>query len=485
MSHGLQSAVMRGALWTVAFRFATRGIGLISTLVLARLLVPADFGVVAMATVVLGFTDLLLNFGVGTALIQNTEADETDYHNAWTLQVLQGLAVGGVLVGIAPWVGEYYRDARVVDVLRMLALAQFLGSLENIGMVAFQKALNFRTDFILFVMRKLLAFTVTVTLAVTLQSYWALVFGSLTGQLASTVLSYVLHPFRPRLRFDRLKKLLSFSQWLLLRNLGTYALVRSDSIMLGNRADAATLGAYNLAIEFSELPSTELVVPINRALLPGFSKIQEDMERLRGSLARVFALLTAVVLPLGMGMSLVAEPFVRVVLGEKWLASVPFLETLCIAGVAMAYRLTGVTVLTAIGRVRLAALAIWAHVLTYYLAVLLLFPQMGAEGFAWLRVVLAVGMGLTMLVELRLVGLLDAGRMLSECWRPAVAAFSMWPLLRWLEPRLELPVLAQLLLLGAAGSLVYVTALLGLWWVSGRPDGAEAFLLKRVKLRQA
>src|SRR5574343_1343215 len=144
----------RGAVIVVAMRWTDRLIGLFSTLILARLLVPADFGIVAMASIVVGLVDTLLALGVGSALIQNRNAGREDFDTAWTLGIIQGAVVATLIWFAAPYAAESFRDPRVQDVVRVMAFTTFLGAFENIGVVAFQKNMEFGRDFRYFLFRR-------------------------------------------------------------------------------------------------------------------------------------------------------------------------------------------------------------------------------------------------------------------------------------------------------------------------------------------
>ena len=185
----------KGALLVVGMRWSDRLIGVISTLILVRLLVPADFGIVAMASIVVGLVDTLLDLGVGSALIQNRHAGRDEFDTAWTLRLAQSALAAIVLWFIAPYAAESFRDPRVLDVLRLMALTVLLGGFENIGIVSFQKNMEFGRDFRFFFLRRLSGFSATIVLAFLLHSYWAMVIGALVGRLAGVGLSFVLHDF--------------------------------------------------------------------------------------------------------------------------------------------------------------------------------------------------------------------------------------------------------------------------------------------------
>src|SRR5262245_62019111 len=163
--HGLGLKMARGAAWMVLMRIGERGLGLLSTLLLARLLVPADFGLVAMATSILGVLEVMGSFGFDLALIQNQRAERRHFDTAWTLTVVYGLVSGVLVVILAVPASHFFGDPRLQAILYLFAVAALVQGFENIGIVAFQKELDFRRDFNFRMLKKIVGFLVTITLA--------------------------------------------------------------------------------------------------------------------------------------------------------------------------------------------------------------------------------------------------------------------------------------------------------------------------------
>src|SRR5687767_2748072 len=219
MSSTLQRSMATGAIWMVLFKLVERSLGLISTLILARLLGPADFGVVAMAISFIAMAELLTAFSFDIAIIQNQSATKEHYNSAWTCNVLLNLCVTTLMLALAIPIAAFYRHPEVAWVVCALAFGPFLAGLENIGVVAFRKELDFRREFRFQVSRKLIAFMVVVPLAFILRSYWALVVGMLVSKAGGTVISYLMHPFRPRFTLSKVRELFRFSRWMLFNSL--------------------------------------------------------------------------------------------------------------------------------------------------------------------------------------------------------------------------------------------------------------------------
>ena len=207
MTDSSSNSVFKGALMTVLMRWTDRLIGFISTLILARVLVPEDFGVIAMASLVVGLLDVLLDLGVNVALIQNRTPSQAHYDSAWTLRLAQAATTALLIVIASPFAGDYFNDPRVTPVLQFMALSLFVAGLENIGTITFQKEMRFDLEYRFNFSKRIVAFLVTVTSAWLLHSYWALVFGTLAGRIFGVFLSYRMVAMRPRLCTEKMREI--------------------------------------------------------------------------------------------------------------------------------------------------------------------------------------------------------------------------------------------------------------------------------------
>ncbi|HEU5294349.1 MAG TPA: lipopolysaccharide biosynthesis protein, partial [Burkholderiaceae bacterium] len=375
-------SIARGVGWMLLFKLTERSLGIISTLVLVRLLSPADFGVVAMAQSVIAMVQLLAAFGFDLALIHNQSATEEHYNTAWTLNVSLGVLIAVIVIGLAQPISDFYGKAELFWVVCALALSSLLYGLENIGVVAFRKELRFRSEFAFQVSRKLIAICVTLPLAFYLRSYWALVVGTLTSALAGTVISYLAHPFRPRFTLAKARELLDFSRWLLLGNVVAFVRERSSDFFLGRLAGPAALGTYNVSYEISNLPTTELSAPINRALMPGLAAMTGDPPAMRATYLQAFGLLAALATPAAIGILALADLLVPVLLGPKWLAAVPLIQALAVIGVFQAMHSSCAAALIANGHPKSVSVANGLYAIVLLVGLAMFVPTRGAIGAA-------------------------------------------------------------------------------------------------------
>ena len=476
----MRHTIFSGALIVVAMRWTDRLIGLFSTLVLARLLAPGDFGVVAMASVVVGLADVLLDLGVNVALIQNRDADEEDYSTAWTIRLIQGAIAGALILLAAPFSAEYYDDPRVVDVMQIMALTIFLGGFENIGVVAFQKKMQFGLDFKFFFLKRLVGVFVTLGLALWLHSYWAMIIGALAGRTAGVALSFAMHPLRPRITLSRFRTLWSFSQWVLVRNIGGYADTKLDKFVLGGRSDAATVGGYTLADEIASIPTSELLAPLGRVLFPAFVDARHDPVLLANTFLRALAIQALIVIPAGIGIALVAEPLVLTLLGQQWVIAIQFIEIIALLQIVLVLSHAASYLLLAVGKVKLLSIYTWGQVAIFIVLAMTLSKNVGAVGIAWLRFSVAVfGLFCFIVIVLKNFPELSAKDFVRAIFRPILAAGLMASVvINSNFVSVSQPVL--LLTLVFTGAITYCVAILLLWRIAGCPDGPESYLLEKI-----
>jgi O-antigen/teichoic acid export membrane protein len=461
-------------------RWVDRFIGLLSTVVLARLLVPEDFGLVAMAALVLGLVDILLDLGVNVALIRNPSPEQADYDSAWTLRMLQMGVAAAVVVLAAPFAADYFREPRVAEVLRWLALSLLIGAAENIGIVTFQKEMRFGLDFRFMFVKRVFGFLVTVAAAWHLRSYWALIVGMLATRSCGVVLSYCMHPMRPRVSLDRAGRIMSVSQWLLARSVVNYFANKMDVMVVGRSFDASVLGAYSIGSEVAAMPATELLSPLNRVLFPAFVRVQHDPVEFRRLYLLSQGVQALLAFPACIGLAMVAEDAVRILLGDRWLSAVPIIQVLVLGKLVEAVTTSGSYVLLTVGRVRQSTIPTAVQVLAFLLLVGILFPEPGLPEVAAIRVAVAT---LALVVNIALVKQAMAGLRVMDVWRttwrPLCSVVAMAAVVAYVGRPNEFNPLAALFMKAAVGGAVYVTVTLLLWVAAGKPRGAESYLAGR------
>jgi lipopolysaccharide exporter len=480
----LRSRVIRGTLWTVAFRWLIRLVGLINVAILARLLDPEDFGLVAMAMLVVGLIETWMALGVESALIQNSSATREDFDTAWTLRLIQSVAMAGLVILVSPLAAAWFNEPRLPPLLFVLAGAVIISGCSNIGPVMFSKELQFRKEFWTQLLPKLISFPIAVSAALVLQSYWALAVAIVGMYAAACVISYLIHSYRPRLSLARWRQLWSFSRWLIVINLIAYGERKSDEIIVGGHAGPATLGHYTVASEFGQMPSAEVAAPINKVLYPAFSKLQAEPGALAYAYANALAMVATFTIPAGIGMALVATEAVELILGWKWTAAIPFLVVLALYGTVRSLASSAGFVLLAIGRPKLDAATAGAALLTFLSGAVIAFTTgFGVLGVAVAKLVsafVAVAVAWTFLVRLTQV----TARMIVRSIRRPVLATAVMALVVVALPATGLGMPVDFLLKISTGVITYTVILLSLWSAAHRPDGPERLVVDAVTRRR-
>ncbi|MPY71221.1 MAG: oligosaccharide flippase family protein [Alphaproteobacteria bacterium] len=473
----MNAQIIRGSAWMVGMRWALRLIGLLSTVILARLLDPADYGVLGMAMLVVGFLNVFTFTSFDLALIQRIDAGRDHYDSAWTLQVIQGAVLGGLMALAAPFAAVYFQEPRVEIVIQILAVSALIDGFANIGTVAFRKELDFAKEFRFNTYVRVAAFVFTIGLAFYLRSYWALVAGIVATALLRVAASYTMHPYRPRFTLSRAHDIWSFSQWMLLFYVATYLRNRLDGFIVGRLAGTAGMGNYYIASELSAMPTNEVVMPIGRALFPSYARLASDPAAAAATFLRVMSLLLMLCLPLGFGLAAVAHDAVVVLLGENWRAAGALMQWLAIAATVNGLVHAVGVYLTACGRPRINAVLTWSAFLLLVPVLVFAGTTWGIEAIAAARAGVALAfLPLVMLAATR-KGVLGPGDIAAVAWRPVAASLVMVAAILWLHGAAGGPPALRLCLDIATGSIVYLGVSVLLWRLSGCPDGAERDLI--------
>lgn len=472
--------VVRGAILMVLLRFAIRAIGLLSVLVTARLLTPADFGVIGTASLVTGFFALLQGIGLSDALVRLRRLDPGHVHTAWTLNLLTSLLVTAGILACAPLAAGWFGEPALTGVLGWLAFTPTLNALVSPGTTTLLRDFAFRQEFRLKMFQKVVVVVATVAGAWATGDYWGLVYGGLAGTVAYVAMSYVSHPALPRLALSRLPDLLGFSAWTLAQSLATYVAVVADEIIVRRLMPTELFGLYHTSRDLSRTMVSELVAPAAAALLPGLARLQEEPARFARAAKEAVGAGVIVAVAAGLGVSAAAPEITGLLLGPQWAGAAPFLALTAIGVAGQTVAGLHRSILAALDRqhwsamlwgVRAAVLAAGCGA-----AGLLGGAMAVAEAYAALSVLLTLADYAVIFTLLRRPGVLP-----GIFLRPALAGLAMLGALALLPA--GLPLLLAAALKVALSGAVYGAVLLGAWWLMGRPDGAETALLHRLPRR--
>jgi len=324
---------------------------------------------------------------------------------------------------------------------------------------------------------------VTVLTALILRNYWALVAGILTGRLLGVALSYTMHPYRPRLTLRAWRELAGFSFWTWALSIAGIARDRSDTFVIGRMLGASQVGIYEVGMEIATLPNTELVWPLARATFPSFAAARHSGVSTDQTYLRIVSLMALLTLPLGVGISLVADPLVRFALGTSWLGAIAVIQILSFVGIVAVFGHISATLFSAYGLLKTMFLIALGSMLCRTLLLTGFVMKLGLVGAAAAATLCILGEHLTYIVlTMRRFGLRPSV-LLLHTWRSLLATAVMAATLvltglGWSsQSAADRPLVEVLCLAVALGALVYMSALGAAWLVAGRPAGAETDLL--------
>ena len=477
------SRTVVGATWMIAWRMATRCLGLISTLTLARLLVPSDFGLVAIATTFAAAINSLSELGLRAALVHQPNDDPSLYDTAFTMQAIRGLGTGTIIALGAAGAGAWFGDGRLAPLLLIFAAVAVVAGFDNIAVVRFQRDLRFDMEFRLLFAPRLLQFVMATSTAFVLHSYWALVIGVVAGRVMRTIMTYWVEPYRPCFSLARWRDLAGFSFWSWASSMAGMVWERSDAFVLGPVLGAGQLGIYLLSTEIGLLPTSELVGPAASALYAGVATARNRGSDAVGLAMPLMAALLMLVLPVGIGISATAGYLVAGLLGPAWQVGRPVIAIFALLCLVTPITFVSTTVLSAAGHVKQN---FWAIAAATVLRVSALYCVAGAHRLDWAALTVC---GVVICeASLFLVQMAGRGRL---AWREALpgvvrtlaagsaVAGALWTFgLGWRD--VEAPALPALLtgvVVGLVCILGCAAVQLALWFAAGRPLGPERTIL--------
>ena len=462
-------------------RWVLRGVGLLSTMILVRILSPDDFGVVAMGMLVVALLQVISDLGVARLLIRIKDPEPAHYNSAWTIIILQSFVVSLLLILSAPIAAKYFNEPRVVDVIRWLALGGIFGAFANIGVIQFRKELRFNQDFWYEVVSKIIAVTATLILAFLITSYWALIYGTIVASVSKVYLSYRFHNYRPKISLEKWREFVGFSLWVTPASIANFALSRADALIVGIVNSTSQLGIYNTTSEISKMMTSEIIVPMGRALYPNYAKLLDTPKLLAEVYCFTVKTVVIISLAIGPGLAAVAEDFVYVLLGDQWVFAIPLMRWLALTGAfgSIVFVLRD-QIFVVTGKEKLA-------LQLYGVQVLFMIPVLVYVGLNYgmieIAATTAVTTGLSILLAAYNVGRaipLSLLRVLALLFRPPLAAVVLFFPLNYLPYNDISSHILRLLTDVVVGAIAYISTLIVSWILAARPEGPEASIIRLI-----
>lgn len=402
----LGATAARAVAWNYVSFASGKLLVVVTMAVLARLLTPADFGVVGYTTVVIAYLAVLMDLGLGAALIQRRDQVLAAAETVYAANLILGAFLTAVTALGAPLVAEFFREPLVTPLLRVLSFTFVLEAMGSVPLVLLRRDLAFRRKMIPDLGRALVKGTVSIGAAATGFGVWALVWGQLAGVLASVVLAWTVIDLRPRPRLHRsqLRSLGRFGAPLIVTDIQYAIWSNLDYVVVGRLLGDAALGVYTLAYRLPELLIQSVWRVLGAAMFPVFATIQDQADLLRRGYLATIRYTQVVVVPLCAGLFLTADPAVRVIFGDPWIEAVPVLQVMALFSLVASVGVNAGDVYKALGRTGVLARLATLELLALAPA-LLVGARHGIVGVAWAHAaVAALDTSVRLAVANRMVG---------------------------------------------------------------------------------
>jgi lipopolysaccharide exporter len=477
----------QGTGWVIGWRMATRLLGVISTLTLVRLLLPTDFGLVALSTSFQQSIEAFVVFGVEDAVVREKAPTRDVYDTGFTLNALRSVLTAAIVLALALPAGRFFAEPRLGNILIALAAGTLIEGFTNIGIVDFRRDFTFSKEFQLWLLPRLIGIVLTLVSAFVWRSYWALVIGILASRILRVAFSYHMHPHRPRFTLRAWRRLIGYSTWSWALNVVGLVRDRSDSILIGRMLDPTQVGIYSIGAEVAALPTTELVEPLCRVAFSGFAAARNADLTPAETYLRLIATMCLLTLPAAVGIALIADPLVNLAFGTMWAGAVPLVQILALAGVLTVFGLVSATMFTAHALLpQVFSIGLGSVVLRVVLLIVFI-GRYGLYGAAIAAAIaISVEQGLYVLLTMRQIALTVAD-LIHVTWRGLLATTVMAGVLLRLGLSEHVAgarpaaLIQQLLVAVIVGAAVYTSVLLAAWFAAGRPAGAETDLVGLVR----
>jgi len=342
----------KAVLWSIVDIFMRQGLQFIVVIVLARILTPADFGVIAMLGIFVAVAGVFIDSGFSSALIQRQNTTHTDESTVYFFNLGMGAVVVLMLCIIAPWIATFFKEPVLQNLTYVMAFSSLIGTLGSIHSTLLNKELNFKVTAKVGVIATLSSGSLAIVLAYQGFGVWSLALQGVVASVVTVVLLWFWHPWRPLwiFSFASLRTLFKFGGYLTVMNLVSVLHTNLYSVLIGKFYSVHDVGIYDRAQKTQMMSGNLIISIINRVSFPVFSSVAKDKERLARGFRKAQRLVMYANIPLMLGVIVLADPIVRVLFGVQWLACVPILRILGVVGLLLPMQIFNVNILMAQGR---------------------------------------------------------------------------------------------------------------------------------------
>ena len=387
----LKSKTMSGVLWSAVERFSLQGVQFVINIIMARLLLPENYGMIGMLAIFLQISQTFIDGGFTNALIQRKDKTEVDFSTVFYFNIIVAFIFYVLIFFLAPFIADFYNMPGLTKVARVIALGLIISSLSSVHKTKLTINIDFKTQSKISLTAAFISGVVSIWMAYKNFGVWALVTQILINAVLQTILYYLFLPWFPLkiFSFKSFENLFSFGSKLLVSSLIHTVYYNLYSIVIGKKFSATDLGYYTRAEQFAILPSSNVNSIISRVTFPILSSIQDDNERLASAYRKYIRLASFIIFPLMIGLAVLAKPLIIILLTEKWLGIVALLQILCLDWMLDHLSVINLNLLYVKGR---SDWALRMEIIKKIIATIILFSSIpfGIIGMCWGRVVYAL-----------------------------------------------------------------------------------------------
>ncbi len=352
MSDSLKDRSISAFLWVMIDKLGSSTINFLVTIVLARLLVPEDFGLIAMVMIFFELSASFVDSGFSNALVREKEITEEDKSTTFVFNFFISIAVYVILFFAAPTIAAFFEQPKLVLLTRVLGVNLIINACAIIQQAVLTQEIDFKTQTKVRIPSVLISGGVAIAMALNGFGIWSLIVQMILRAVIDAILLWYFHPWKLSLKFykESFVRLFSFGSNILIAGLVQRFFQHIFKLVIGKFFAAATLGLYDQANRFCNMAINHLFQAVQKVSYPILSKLQDDRKRLKEGYKKFIKLSSFVILPAMMVLGVLAEPIIVTLIGEKWLGAVPFLKLLCLAGVTYHFHVINLNILLVLGR---------------------------------------------------------------------------------------------------------------------------------------
>ena len=348
----MKNKVAKGLFWKLLENGGAQAVQFVVAILLARLLTPAEYGVVGIIMIFITIANVFVQSGFSTALVQKKNADASDFSSVCYFELVLSLGLYGILYLAAPYIADFYQIAELKEIVRVLAIVLFPGAVISVQTAYVSRNMEFKGLFLSTLAASLISGAVSIGMAMAGFGVWAMVGQQILYYFALMAVLFVTVSWKPAkmFSFGSLRTLFSFGWKLLCASLLDTVFNNLYGLLIGKIYNEELLGSYNRGEQFPKLIATNLGAAIQAVLLPAFSAKQDNIGEVKQMVRKAIQLSSFLVLPMLLGLFAVADTLVLVLLGEQWLVCVPFLRITCITYCFWPIHITNLQAINAVGR---------------------------------------------------------------------------------------------------------------------------------------